>query len=605
MNVIHTKTIGELIRSKDTPERAHRVEHYLIPYYQRGYRWEDYHVEFLLNDLHDFMQTRNTDNNSYYCLQPIVVANNISKDDKLAQWELIDGQQRLITLNIIFNVIQKTNFELIFDNRIESTHFLENLGKDSLRHDSPDFHFMSVAYETIYTWFKKKADDVAYIDEFYTTCCKWVKVIWYQLESKDENEKIEVFNRLNIGKIALTDAELIKALMLSEVKKGLTPREAILRQSDFSAQWYTIEATLRDDEFWGFLNISNDKYQSGRIELIFDLLAGRKSSKYSTYLWLETELKKGSDVEYSKFWLKVNEIFSILKSWYNNREMYHYVGFLLATNTLGLEALLNASRSEKTKTGFKHYLEGEILKNIAKFDLEGWTYESNRKDIEKTLLLFNILSTVSLIDIPQNRFSFKLYKEISDNGGWSIEHIHAQKSEPIKDEHAIRLWLEDTQATLVDIDTLFFKGEDLVDDGELANKEGEEIDLTDIKGEIYRMLHSPSIDSTEFNDLKDRITRKFDSKSVHELDNLALLGKNHNSSLQNAIFPLKRNKILELERKGAFIPPCTRNVFLKLYNNSSSQPFYWSNKDKMSYFKAIKTVFSEFEMRINNKKLQS
>ncbi len=98
-----------------------------------------------------------------------------------------------------------------------------------------------------------------------------MKLIWYELKSKTENEKNDVFNRLNIGKILLTDAELIKALTFSAVKKGLFSREAILRQSDVSAEWYDIESKLQNDEFWCFLNKSKEDYKSGRIELIFDL----------------------------------------------------------------------------------------------------------------------------------------------------------------------------------------------------------------------------------------------------------------------------------------------------------------------------------------------
>lgn len=591
--MIQTKTLGELILSKQTPERSPRVEHYLIPYYQRGYRWEEYHVESLLKDIHDFIQNRDS-NNNYYCLQPIVVASSISENDNLPIWEVIDGQQRLITLNIIFNVIKKTNFRLIFDNRHESTKFIENISSDTINDDSPDFHFMSLAYQTIKNWFEKQSDDVSYVDEFYTICCKGVKVIWYQLENKTDNEKIEIFNRLNIGKIPLTDAELIKALILSDVKKGLSPREAILRQSDMSAEWYNIESELQNDVFWGFLNNSKEEYKSGRIELIFDLLAGRKSSKYSTYLWLEEQFKE--DEQYHEiFWKDVKEIFIILKSWFNNRDIYHYIGFLLTAKIkhVSLGSLLALSNEKKMKSDFKLYLKSEIAQYIEKIDLSKLSYEYNSKEIEKILLLFNVLTMLSYTDIPQNRFPFYLYKNVDEDGGWSIEHIHAQKSEDIKDGNAIMLWLKETQEALIAIDNITIKAEDRVDDD---NEEDLNDSLPKIKNEIDNMLVLDKIDVSAFNALKNRITKMFDSKSIHELDNLALLGKKNNSSLQNAIFPAKRNKIIKLENKGEFIPPCTKNVFLKLYNSSNNQPFYWSKKDKEAYYNSIESVLSQFIM---------
>lgn len=590
--MIQTKTLGELILSKQTPERSPRVEHYLIPYYQRGYRWEEYHVESLLRDIHDFIQSRGASTN-YYCLQPIVVASSISEDDNLPIWEVIDGQQRLITLNIIFNVIKKTNFKLIFGNRKESTKFIDNLSLDTINDDSPDFHFMSLAYQTIKNWFDKHSDDVSYIDEFYTICCKGVKVIWYQLKSKTENEKIEVFNRLNIGKIPLTDAELIKALTLSEVKKGLSSREAILRQSDVSAEWYDIESKLQNDEFWCFLNKSKEDYKSGRIELIFDLLAGKKSSNYSTYLWLEEQLKK-EEQYYETFWKDVKEVFTILNSWFNNRDIYHYIGFLLTVNMkhINLESLLALSKEKKKKSDFRLYLKSEIAQYIKNIDLSKLSYESNKKDIEGVLLLFNILTMASYADIPQNRFPFDLYKNVNEDGGWSLEHIHAQKSEDIKDGNAIRLWLKETQKALAAIDSIIVEEE--------YNEEHINDNLSSVKGEIDDILKLDKIDIMTFNTLKNKIIKMFDSKSIHELDNLALLSKKNNSSLQNAIFPAKRNKIIELESKGEFIPPCTKNVFLKLYNNSNNQPFYWSKKDKETYYDSIKSTLSQFTINYNN-----
>ena len=102
------------------------------------------------------------------------------------------------------------------------------------------------------------------------------------------------------------------------------------------------------------------------------------------------------------------------------------------------------------------------------------------------------------------------------------------------------------------------------------------------------------IDINEFNELKDFLINIFDSESIHEISNLALLTKQDNSILNNAIFPVKRDYIINLEREGQFIPPCTRNVFLKFYSESNSQPYYWSKDDKEQYFDAIQKIITEF-----------
>ena len=86
---LHTKSVGELLRDK---------EQFLIPYYQRGYRWEAPQVEALLSDLDEFDQysAGSVGINQFYCLQPLVV---FRRED--GQWEVVDGQQRLTTIYLI------------------------------------------------------------------------------------------------------------------------------------------------------------------------------------------------------------------------------------------------------------------------------------------------------------------------------------------------------------------------------------------------------------------------------------------------------------------------------------------------------------------------
>lgn len=61
---------------------------FYLPNYQRGYRWTSEEIKLLLDDIYE-------SNGNPYCLQPIVVK---KKDER---FELIDGQQRLITIYLI------------------------------------------------------------------------------------------------------------------------------------------------------------------------------------------------------------------------------------------------------------------------------------------------------------------------------------------------------------------------------------------------------------------------------------------------------------------------------------------------------------------------
>jgi hypothetical protein len=75
---------------------------------------------------------------------------------------------------------------------------------------------------------------------------------------------------------------------------------------------------------------------------------------------------------------------------------------------------------------------------------------------------------------------------------------------------------------------------------------------------------------------------------------MALLSTEDNSALNNNIFPIKRDKIIELDEKGSFIPICTKNVFLKYYSKDVTQNSEWTKKDRDAYLKEIKRKLKEF-----------
>ena len=214
MSRITTLPIRELCRldsirqeyGMDDVER----ETFCIPDYQRGYRWDaDIHVEALLNDIRDFMNMKRTSDDRY-CLQPIVVT---ASGTTPGGWEVIDGQQRLTTLYLLLNAIDSKGeyigcFNLRFDARAKSNDFIRGLMENNIEsHENPDFHFMSSAWTKINRWLdKENKKSPGFKLKFGLTLWENVNVIWFDIESTDRNVNIDVFNRLNIGKIPLNDA---------------------------------------------------------------------------------------------------------------------------------------------------------------------------------------------------------------------------------------------------------------------------------------------------------------------------------------------------------------------------------------------------------------
>ncbi|MDM1354656.1 DUF262 domain-containing protein [Myroides marinus] len=587
MNIIELKSVGKVILNENTPERATRVEHYLIPYYQRGYRWDEENVSALLDDIYAFMLS----DEKKYCLQPIVV---VPKVDDVGHriWEVIDGQQRLTTLFIIFKHLNKPKYEIIFEKREKSNDFLASLNEDNYNHDNPDFHFMSKAYKVVKEWFDVKTrNDIGFIDDFNSTLTKRVEIIWYQIEelnnltNEDEIEKnkIDIFNRLNIGKIPLTDAELIRALLLSKIKYGLSEREGILRQTEMSAEWHRMEQELRNKQFWMFFNNTPLEETASTVEFIFKLIAINSTKKYSTYLWFEKEIKSDDPLlekeNAEKLWIITKEYFSKLKYWFNDSSLYHHLGFKFLFENNALKSVKSCiDNSGGNKSAFRKWAKDEVIEKMKGIDLDTINYEKNKSQLKQVFVLHNILSVIN--NNSHSRFSFDQYKEEENNGGWSIEHIHAQQSKEMKEEKAIKRWLLDTYESVRYIKDTDFEENEI--DSEVS------LSVEKLIIQLYEMSQLEKIDFVAFNELKNKVTEKFDSKSTHVLDNLALLSTKQNSSLNNAIFALKRRKIIQFDKDHLFIPPATKNVFLKYYSTNDLQPFYWSKEDKANYLADIK-----------------
>ena len=582
MSQIKLKSIGELIRSADTNEE-NKVEHYLIPDYQRGYRWKaEEHVKALLDDIDTFINKEGRSNDEIYCLQPIVV---VSQNNA---WEVIDGQQRLTTLYLILKALKKEKiYEVSYTHRHESTSVL--LNPMLYRDDMPDHYFICKAYKFIEKWFENKETEIGdYKEAFSYVLTRNVKVIWYKVDLNEgnESEKIDIFNRLNIGKIPLDDAELIRALFIQHITTSGSEREKAIEQSIFSNSWNEIETFLQNKEVWGFLQNKEDKKYANRILKLFEIVAQKENSEgRATFLWFENELKTKKAEE---LWENVKTYFGKIRYWFNDYERYHLIGLLVQIG-IPLKEICNHS-DKVTKSIFKEWLQTQVKEKFKPETIDDeLEYGKDNGKIERLLLLFNVLSAIETQGNQSLRFPFHRYAKTS----WSLEHINAQHSDdPMKDVKNIGIWVNETVSELENISHL-----------ENLDKIATEIDflktLRDkIKEEPKKQLSQSEQDF--FNNAREKIKTFFvtetdgTEESMHTIENLALLSGKDNSSLNNAIFPIKNKKIFQLEKEGSFIPQCTKNVFLKVYSKSYTPPYRWGKQDREDYISEIKRVFNDY-----------
>ena len=585
MNTIKMKSVGELVRAAGNSS----VERYKISSYQRGYRWKaEEQVQALLDDVKDFcQQQQQTD--EIYCLQPIVVAKG--KDEKGEFWEVIDGQQRLTTLFLLLHVLREEVYDIDFEVRVNSARLLTDIveGKEVDIDKSPDAYFMSEAYKKIKQWVEEQQLlSTAFKRKYATTLLDSVQVIWYEVAltsattAEQEKEKIDIFNRLNIGKIPLDDAELLRALFLNHIV-GEGTHDDVLLKGIFATEWQEMEYFLQKDDVWGFLN-PEDKAMRNHILLLFRLVAQAKTSQgRATFCYFENELRKLSHEErrakVQDYWKETKRLFAFIRACYNDRHLYHLLGLCFALKAINLNELHSLSKDVRKSELCERFKE-RIKSKFKEVKLEELSYENKRADIQRVLLLFSVLTMDQQDSLSQQRFPFYKYHQ----NLWSLEHIHAQKSEAVQGNIA----------------------------EQLANmhKELEELDkaeIPELQSHIKEIL--PQLTTLqEKKSLNDEDIHKFNllmlnfealfsddaSSEMHEMSNMALLTRDDNAALNNSYFLSKRIKLLQLERNGAFIPPCTRNVFLKVYSPIGAPSYKWGQADREAYLKAMKEVVKEF-----------
>lgn len=549
-NNITIKTINDLLKSN-----------FFIPSYQRGYRWTEQQVTELLNDIKEFSpkEIENSNEKTWYCLQPIVVK---KKEDN--EWDVIDGQQRLTTTFLILHHLnqgyvenrRKKLFGLKYETRENSADYLQKeLNGETINDTNIDYYFISSAYKTICDWFKNKGEQFD-VNTFESKFNFSTKVIWYETSAKDDS--IDIFTRINSGKIPLTNAELIKALFLNSSNFAKADSEKLrLKQLEIASEWDRIEYALQDDSFWYFIN-KNENTLATRIEFIFNLMSDKPSDdKYSTFHFFNEKFKTKSEKEINDNWQEIKKYFQTLEEWYNDRELYHKIGYLIAIGT-NIKNILK-EKKEKSKTKFSYWIDQEIESKFKNVNLEEVEY--NGKYVREILLLHNI-QTMLNNENETNRFPFDRYKKES----WDVEHIHAIATEvKVKQENQIE-WLKNN----------FIKTD---------NHHNEELN-----NRIEFIKSGNTIDENEFEDIVDYVLGEEDNS----LRNLCLLDSGTNRSYKNDSFKEKRKKIIEREIEGTFIPICTKNVFMKYYSANVKDIEVWNENDRTSYFEKIQKVINQY-----------
>jgi hypothetical protein len=608
-----------------------------IPNYQRGYRWTEREVKKLIDDIKSAMAA----NKDKYYLQPIVVqAGEAQQKEKRGrggvktyteqQWSVIDGQQRLTSLFLLLCYLNNAGpnlsvYHICYENRVSNNEKIkswlaavrawDDSGEEAFPEiefepstDTLDIYYMQMAVKTMeqelgnssLEWLKKFD---AYIREH-------VYVLWYQFD-QDEGDPIKLFSRINMGKIPLTVAELLKAMILRmdtnavlqetadftteettdiEIRKIKKQVEAVYRSTQIqrAAEWDSMEKQLSDDKFFRFICTDEFNNQENRMDYYFQILylleemtLDNKNlptpSKEKLFDFFEEKVNNDGA---NQIWEKLKALHKIMLDWYLDSEIFHKVGYLVAIHDKNESCaniicdLYSRYENSKNKTDFKCttlqdkigtkvqalFAKIEPKKDFASTSgdkvnvLQNFSYGTDQ-ETKAILLLFNVLSAIAS---PNFRFSFAEVCPLSEKA--TLEHIFPQKPDPKK--------LKDNPdfITRVRKEIKKLTGEDFAEFEATGTDEeiSEKYSTWWTEACVALGLHAPGVDA------EDRIQK---------IGNLALLSSKLNTALSNRMFSGKQEKIKKFDKDGEYIPLCTHNVFLKYYSIAETDDEYEATTD--------------------------
>lgn len=559
---------------------------FFIPHYQRGYRWTKDQVNALLKDINNF---QSQDDKAFYCLQPLVVK---SKSENEKQWDVIDGQQRLTTIYLILTFFEEEKvFGITYEKWNNSAEFLKNIASknDNDAKIYIDYFLMHAAYAEIKRFFEEKSRN-----DFLIKLKKKVKFIWHdvseQISSEDSNVSAEsIFLNFNIGKIALTDLELTKALFLRKYDNAKDNLDWKIAQQKIADEWSKFDRLFNDEDFLAFLSIDNARYKKfNSLEFIFYLKNIRLIESHDLHRIFhdfESELIDYGSVE--EQWRDIKSIFVVLHEWYINPKLNKFVGYYfyllwkdgsnLNKKIENIKSLIDCYGKVKSKDEFiKNNINGLIKNNISTLfekifgeDIEKdkSTYFSNLRygDSQSNRLIKNLLVLFDILNFHNDEpYLFRKLNNVD------IEHIHA-----------LGLGEDDKKS---------------IDQGvtneirEVIKVFLDEAKATGVKFDIDKAFNINNVVADELEKISHEINNEL---GLNGIDNLTLLPSSINRSIKNSRFINKRKSIILELKKATYIHRSAQHVFMKFYSEKSDLDT-WDNNARKDYLNGLKETLSYY-----------
>ena len=188
------------------------TEELSIPAYQRPYKWNIQNIDEMLQDIYSAIQQQKIYSEFRYRLGTII----LHKDDLDSScpeptYNIVDGQQRLITLSLISRYLDKK-----YQNSILATSFSDPTSQANIYHN----------FQHISEWFSLRKNTIE--DEFRNAMATILEVVVIYV--KKESEAFQLFDSQNARGKALDPHDLLKAYHLREMHNDRYEMEYAVNQ---------------------------------------------------------------------------------------------------------------------------------------------------------------------------------------------------------------------------------------------------------------------------------------------------------------------------------------------------------------------------------------
>ncbi len=234
---------------------------YIVPLYQRTYSWGEKQWQELWEDI----QYLHENQNQYHFLGSVVLMEIDTPHGTISKYVLIDGQQRLLTIQILLKALSKklTNPNVldifiknsypktpsetlkIYPTKRDQEAFEQILlEKHAQYHSQQEQVYLAHLMLRAYSFFENKIslmNDTNVIEKIKDTILSQLKIVYIRLDQADN--AYEIFESLNAKGAPLTQSDLIRNFLFMQFSD-----DEKLQNSIYQNQWLPIEQRLSTDD---------------------------------------------------------------------------------------------------------------------------------------------------------------------------------------------------------------------------------------------------------------------------------------------------------------------------------------------------------------------